>query len=200
VGIAYGIPAMLFALTCPFVYVLTTYMRKRGLIIIGWVNLTVAMLMIGGTKWIRGFNQPEFIFLGLVVIGLSAGMVSIPILPEMLEAIEDDEEMNQKYEKEVIENTISGLFITFQSIGETIGPILNSMLVKYFGFRRAFEIYATYLMIFFTLYFFFCGHYTIFRNPYSSTKSKEAVSGDEELNTLIKEGKIVATSPQVKNE
>lgn len=159
VGIAYGIPAMLFALTCPFIYILTERMRKRGLILIGWLVTTVAMLMIGGTKWIDGFSNPEFIFLGLVIIGLSAGMTTIPILPEMLEAIEDDELLNQKYDREVIENTTSGLFITFQSIGETLGPILNSMLVKYFGFTRAFEIYSTYLFAWCVLYFVFCGNF-----------------------------------------
>ena len=58
------------------------------------------MLMLGGTDWIPGFyNNSDLIFLGLMIIGLSAGMVSIPILPEMLEAIEDDEELSAKYEQ-----------------------------------------------------------------------------------------------------
>ena len=69
---------------------------------IGWLFLTLAMLMIGGTRWIKGFHNPEYIFLGLVTIGLSAGMVSISIFPEMLEAIEDDEELSLKYDKEVV--------------------------------------------------------------------------------------------------
>lgn len=172
VGIAYGIPAMLFALTCPFIYMLTERMRKRGLILIGWMMITMALLMIGGTSWIKGFENPEFIFLGLVIIGLSAGMTTIPILPEMLEAIEDDQTLDEKYDREVIENTTSGLFITFQSIGETVGPILNSMLVKYYGFMRAFEIYSSYLMVWCLMYFLFCGNFSmIFGNPCSSADS-----------------------------
>jgi len=46
-------------------------------------------------------------------MGLSAGMVSIPVLPEMLESIEEDEELSSKYDIEHVENTISGLFISF---------------------------------------------------------------------------------------
>ena len=57
------------------------------------------MLMIGGSDSIIEFQkQPVFIFLGLCMIGLSAGMVTIPVLPEMLEAIEEDEEMANKYD------------------------------------------------------------------------------------------------------
>jgi hypothetical protein len=52
------------------------------------------MLMIGGSNFldqIIDFNkQPVFIFLGLCLIGFSAGMISIPVLPEMLESIEED--------------------------------------------------------------------------------------------------------------
>lgn len=113
VGISYGIPALLFALTCPFIYLITDRMRKRGLILIGWLFIVLALLMIGGTHLIDFFyNNDEMVFLGLVVVGLSAGMVSIPILPEMLEAIEEDEELSIKYDRDIIENAISGLFVT----------------------------------------------------------------------------------------
>jgi len=39
--------------------------------------------------------------------------VSIPVLPEMLETIEEDEKLREKYDMEVVQNTISGLFISF---------------------------------------------------------------------------------------
>ena len=61
-------------------------------------------------------------------------MISIPVLPEMLECIEDDEEIAQKYDIETIENVISGLFISFQSIGEAVGPIAASSLAEHYGF------------------------------------------------------------------
>lgn len=47
------------------------------------------------------------------MIGLSAGMVTIPVLPEMLECIEEDEELAQKYDMMTVENYISGLFVSF---------------------------------------------------------------------------------------
>lgn len=114
IGCAYAIPAILYACTCPFIYLLTQRMRKRGVMLIGFVAITLAMQMIGGSDTIFEFQrQPVFIFLGLCIIGLSCGMISIPVLPEMLECIEEDEELSQKYDTETIENVISGLFISF---------------------------------------------------------------------------------------
>lgn len=47
------------------------------------------------------------------MIGFSSGMISIPVLPEMLECIEENEELSSKYDMESVENLISGLFISF---------------------------------------------------------------------------------------
>lgn len=68
------------------------------------------------------------------MIGLSAGMVTIPVLPEMLESIEEDEELSDKYDMNTVENYISGLFVSFQSLGEALGPILGSVLTEQFSF------------------------------------------------------------------
>jgi sugar phosphate permease len=114
IGVAYGIPAILYATMCPFMYLLTQRMKKRGIILIGFIQITIAMLMIGGSDSLFEFQkQPVFIFVGLCLLGLSAGMITIPVLPEMLEAIEEDQELSAKYDLESIENYTSGLFIAF---------------------------------------------------------------------------------------
>jgi hypothetical protein len=59
--------------------------------------------MIGGNWYVRYYNQETlFILWGLIIIGLSAGMVSIPVLPEMLDAINEDKELVAKYDPEYI--------------------------------------------------------------------------------------------------
>jgi len=80
---------------------LTSKVKKRGIIICGFIIISIAMQMIGGSNLIFEFQkQPVYIFLGLVLMGLSAGMITIPVLPEMLESIEDDEEIMGKYSME----------------------------------------------------------------------------------------------------
>lgn len=99
VGLAYGIPAILYATTCPFIYLLTHYMQKRGLILAGYVFVFCAVLLIAGSSLVPLALKPStLIFLGLVTIGLAGGMISIPILPEMLDAIEEDKTLRAKYD------------------------------------------------------------------------------------------------------
>lgn len=108
-------------------------------------------------------------------------MVSISTLPEMLESIEEDQELSSMTDRDILENTISGLFITFQSIGESIGPILNSVLVEYFGFMRAYEFYCLYLFSFCVLYFALCGHFNIC----SDCKNSNEVDYSQEVTIQI---------------
>ena len=71
------------------------------------------MLMIGGTDAIAIFyKNPFFIFIGLCIMGLSTSLCTIPCLPEMLEAIEEDPAFDNRYDEEELENIISGLFVT----------------------------------------------------------------------------------------
>lgn len=61
------------------------------------------MLMIGGNDYIKDYNKETFFILwGLMIIGISAGMVTIPVLPEMLDAINEDKELIAKYDNEYI--------------------------------------------------------------------------------------------------
>ena len=109
-------------------------------------------------------------------------MISIPVLPEMLECIEEDEDLSSKYDPETIENVISGLFISFQSIGEATGPIAASSLSYSYGFQRTQEIYSVFLTFFFISYFLSCGHFRMFQRD--DIKSDEQLK-QEELDLLL---------------
>jgi hypothetical protein len=74
------------------------------------------------------------IVFGLALLGFGCGMIIIPIMPDMIEAVE---EKHPEIEQNQLHNNISGLFIAFQGIGETSGPILGSVLEANFGFRSA---------------------------------------------------------------
>jgi MFS family permease len=144
-------------------YLLTQRMRKRGIILIGFLLIAMAQAMIGGSDFLFQFQkQPVFIFIGLCFIGLSAGMVTIPVLPEMLESIEDDSELSHKYDMEQVANFISGMFVTYQSIGEAIGPMISSTIAEYYSFTVSQEFFAIVLLIFSFCYFSFCGNFAMF--------------------------------------
>ena len=81
--------------------------------LIGFMLISISMFMIGGSDFLAFQKQPVFIFLGLCILGLSVGLITIPALPEMLESIEQDKSIRGRYDLQSIENYISGLFICF---------------------------------------------------------------------------------------
>jgi len=95
----------------------------------GLVLMALGMLMIGGSDVFDFQKQPVFIFLGLCLAGLAAGIMSIPVVPEMIEAIREDEKINEKYDSEMIENSISGLYISVTCLGESIGPVFSGFMI-----------------------------------------------------------------------
>ena len=101
-------------------------------------------------------------FIGLCVMGMSAGMITIPVLPEMLESIEEDAELSSKFDMEQIENLISGLFVTYQSLGEAVGPMVSSSIAEYYSFTISQEFFAIVLLLFALSYFFACGNFAMF--------------------------------------
>jgi len=70
-------------------------MKKRGIIVIGFIGHTFGILMIGGSKWlpfVEGYEF-EFVIIGFCFLGAFGGLISIPILPELMEVYEEDEKL-----------------------------------------------------------------------------------------------------------
>lgn len=65
-------------------------MPKRLVIVIGFIVMTVGQWMVGQSKILDLGDDAELILLGLGFIGFAASLISIPVMPECLEAIEDD--------------------------------------------------------------------------------------------------------------
>ena len=122
--------------------------------------MSIGIFFVGTSKTLSLENSPTMIILGLMIIGSAAGMISIPVLPEMLEAIEEKKDRN--YNMEALNDYISAIFVTSTGLGEFIGPTLSSMLNVKYGFRESMDIYANIVLIFALLYFMSVGHFFIF--------------------------------------
>ena len=135
IGVCFAVPGIIYAAISPLMYLFTERLPKRAVILIGIMMMSLGMFFVGTSKSIGLENNPALILLGLMIIGASAGMISIPVLPEMLEAI--DEKSDKKYNLEELNNFISGIFVTCTGLGEFIGPVLSSFLNERYGFREA---------------------------------------------------------------
>ena len=110
-------------------------MPKRLVIIIGITLMAVGNFFIGTSEIFGAANDSDMILFGLCIIGIAAATITIPVLPEMLESVEQNEDCN--FEEEELQDVISGLFVTSTGLGETIGPILSSVLVEMYDFRTS---------------------------------------------------------------
>lgn len=159
IGFSFAIPTLIYASTSPLIYILTERLRKSAVIMFGYSIASLAMFIVGTSSLFLIPNNPEAVVLGLAFLGFGCGMINIPVLPDMIESVEqvypalNDSELN---------NHISGLFIACQGIGETIGPIFGSTAANLYGFRHTQEIIAFTLMTYMILYFLFCGGTQIF--------------------------------------
>jgi MFS family permease len=135
ISLAFCIPSLIYACITPFICLITARFSKRLVIISGITLLGIANFFIGTSELFGAQNDSDMILLGLCLVGVAASTITIPVLPEMLESVEQNEDCD--YEQEEIENVISGLFITSTGLGETIGPILSSVLVELYDFRTS---------------------------------------------------------------
>jgi MFS family permease len=182
IGVCFAIPGIIYAALSPLMYLFTERMPKRAVILIGIVLMSIGMFFVGTSKTLGLENNPAMIILGLMIIGASAGMISIPVLPEMLEAVE--KESDRDYDQEELNDFIAGIFVTSTGLGEFAGPLLSSVLNEAYGFREAQDTYATIVLIFAGFYFIFTGHIHIFlRKPMEQKMSDRVEPKHVEMST-----------------
>ena len=135
IGICFAVPGVIYAALAPIMYLFTERMPKRLVIVLGTLICAVGMFFVGTSKSLGLENNPAMIVLGLMFLGGSWAIMSIPVLPEMLEAVEMRPDL--RYNAEELDNFISGIFVVSNGIGEAIGPLLSSFLNDAYGFREA---------------------------------------------------------------
>jgi hypothetical protein len=67
---------------------LTSKFKKTAVIIMGYFLISIALFFVGPSKLLGLYNAPAYIILGLAILGFGGGMVIIPIMPELIDAIE----------------------------------------------------------------------------------------------------------------
>ena len=160
IGFCFAVPGILYAALSPLMYLLTERWPKRAVIIFGILLMSIGMFFIGTSPLLGLDNSPRLIMVGLVIIGTASGMISIPVLPDILEAIAERTDKN--FNQEELNNYISGIFVMCNGMGEFIGPVLSSFLNDRYGFRTSQDIYAAIVGIFAIAYFSSVGHFYIF--------------------------------------
>ena len=89
IGFSFAIPTLVYASTSPLIYILTARFRKPAVILFGYALTSLGIFLVGTSKLIGIYNSPAFIILGLAIMGFGCGMIIIPVLPDMIDSVEE---------------------------------------------------------------------------------------------------------------
>lgn len=154
--------SIFYVLSMPFVSALNKKISKKGILFIGLSIQSTGVLISGIDQVENWYNPGVFSLFGISLIGLGAGTTMIPIMPEILEGIEDNERFQFGYNEMTLHNNLSGYFVCCQAIGETLGPLFSSLLERRIEFRPTQKILNIVVTCFLITYMLTCGIFDFF--------------------------------------
>lgn len=128
ISLVVSVSSISYAIGIPTVSFLTTRLNKRSILFLG--------LLFGEVGWVvTGIPSAYYtinVLVGIAVFGISLACICIPVMPEILEGIE---EKLSDYDEEILYNNLSGYFMVCQALGECLGPSIGSLVKQKFSFR-----------------------------------------------------------------
>ena len=150
VGVMFAVPCIAYIIGGPVLLpFLTKKFEPRTTKIVGFFILAFCCFIVGPSK-ILGFPQESFpmMVVGLVVLGVGASFTIIPIIPEMLDAVEG-QFLESRRE---VSDKFSGIFNMAGGFGQIFGPSTAGLLNDKVGFNMTFDIIALCLLAHVLLY------------------------------------------------
>lgn len=68
------------------------------------------------------------VLFGTGIFGIGFSMITIPVMPEILEGIEVRKDISENIDENVLYNNLAGYFVVMQAAGESSGPALSASL------------------------------------------------------------------------
>ena len=152
IGLIFGLPVIAYVLTGPFLMApLTKHWVKRSIIQSGFLVFGVSLLLVGPSAVLHFGENLYLMLLGMFTIGVAAAFTVIPIIPEMLEAVD-----GKFADKGKVKDVSSGIFNMANGLGQVAGPLSAGALKTKVGFAYTTDIFALILTTFFFVYFIAC--------------------------------------------
>ena len=89
IGMYFAIPAIAYIVNTLLVSSYCKVFSRRSVIFFGLSCFTISLYLIGTSPMLGIKNSPRIIFAGLMLLGFSAAMISIPLIPEVINSVEN---------------------------------------------------------------------------------------------------------------
>mmetsp|Transcript_17557 Transcript_17557/g.29632 ORF Transcript_17557/g.29632 Transcript_17557/m.29632 type:complete len:193 (+) Transcript_17557:1203-1781(+) len=170
-GLSMMIVSICYAFSLPVVQKMTQHITKRGVLFIGLFLQALGVLISGIEGFHTWYNPGFFVVIGLAIFGFATAMVTIPVMPEILDAIEEKQHSN-RFDEQSLHNNLSGYFVVCQGLGESLGPFLSSIFESRFQFRSAQKIIGYVTGVFLVIYISSCGFRGFFSRAQNIIQSR----------------------------
>lgn len=165
-GLIFGVPIVAYVATGPFIIQpVTKHFQKRTTIMIGYIFIMLALLFDGPSATLGLPDSLVFIIIGLFFTGMGAASTVIPIIPEMLDAVEGE------FVNEVaVKDAASGMFNMANGFGQIVGPVMAGALADAVGFRYCCDILALMVFLFLAAYIIVCDGWGALKRSLNDTR------------------------------
>lgn len=152
VGYMFGFIALVYAFSSPLIAYLARVMPTKYITQCSFIVAMFALILLGPSKFLH-FPRGNFpmTLAGLGLLGLTTATVFVPLLSEIIDAIEEKEGTNGNPQ---INDKASALFNTAGAIGTIVGPIIGGMMDDWMGFESTCDVLALSALVFGIIYFF----------------------------------------------
>ena len=158
IGMYFAIPAIAYIVNTLLVSSYCKVFSRRGVIFFGLACFSISIFLLGTSPMLGIIDNPKTILTGLILLGFSAAMISIPLIPEVISSVEIQ---FPDLVGEDLNNFISGCFNSGMGVGEALGPIASGILVESYGFRMSTDLVGIAIALFTILFFFFNGNISL---------------------------------------
>jgi len=172
IGLWFAIPTVAYVITGPFfLQILTKKFEFRATIMIGFLILFFGGIFIGPSKV---FNFPDtsapMMLTGLAILGMGIAWTIVPIIPEMIDAIEEKDAANDK---------VSAIFSVSGGLGQIVSPLLAGYLNDHISFNASLDVWAFSMLGFTFIYIIFWNGFSAIKNSFvNSFKKSKPISSE----------------------
>jgi MFS family permease len=153
-GLFFFLNLICYVIYSPVVGVITDKAPNQRIFVmaIGFLGTGLAYLLIGPSPWSRILNSTGATIGGLIIHGIFAAMIIIPSFA-VLTALAQHEANYP--EGAATSGVLAGLWMSFWSLGEVVGPILSGVLSDNYGFAWTMTGLFIFYVIMGVLFFLF---------------------------------------------
>ena len=151
-GFIFAVPCLTYCLSTPHVsFFIDRVSSRRQFILLSLLLCFVSLLLAGPSPTLGFGNSLWLLVFGLGMNGVAAGFAFIPIYPEIMEAVMENEGIRE--ETDELCDKVAGIYGTFFSLGSMIAPVFGGFLGQSLGYRGSCDVVALITLCFVFIYF-----------------------------------------------